>query len=239
MSDFKGLVLTNTPVKEADVILNVLSDHGKVSLKARGVLKANAKNRSVTEVGCYSMFHTLEQLSTKILVLKNAETVERFPNISKDLLKKTIYGCLLEAFNKSEPALEKALHYVYLLEKSENPYCLYALFLAHCLQEQGIELVADECVCCHATSKLCGISLREGGFVCENCFSRENGKYFPSRQLRNVRYLMHARLENYDVLEKNTTVDYETVEIIYLFLQNYGEFSIRSHRFLEVLQPLV
>ena len=80
MSDFRGIVLTNTIIKENDVIMNVLTDEGKIAIKAKGVLKPNSKNRSFTEIGCYSLFHTIDQLTQNVYTLKNAENIQRFSN---------------------------------------------------------------------------------------------------------------------------------------------------------------
>ena len=140
MSDFRGLVLTNTTLNEHDVIMNVLTDDGIVSVKAKGVLKANSKNRNMTEIGCYSLFHTIDRLNQKVYLLKNAESMKRF-NIQSDLDKQAVYNCLLEGFNKQEISLNDALRFVDLLDKSKNPLCLYAFYLCHLIQVGGISLI--------------------------------------------------------------------------------------------------
>lgn len=238
MSDFEGIVLTNTLVRDSDVIMNVLTNQGKVSVKARGVLKANSKNRSVTEIGCYSLFHTIDHMNQNVLLLKNAEKVKYFSKIDNDLIRRSIYNCMLEVMNKTEYEFNVALEFIELLNHCENPYCLYAYFLCDLIKKSGITLIVDACVKCGDISKLYGFSIHDGGFVCKECFDLSKHYHLSVNDLKNLRYCMHASLNDYDVLEKNTTVSFDLVRYLFEFLNHYGEFHIKSHMFLEKIQPL-
>lgn len=238
MSDFKGLVLTNTIIHDADVLMTVLTDEGKISIKARGVLKLNSKNRSMTETGCYSLFHTIDRMNQKVYLLKNAEIERRFPNIEKDLVKKTIYSCILEALNKVDISLNEALNIVERLNDSNCPFCLYAYFLCKLMKDSGISLVVDECVNCGSQSKLCGLSIQDGGFVCLSCFDSAKHHQLSVFELKNLRYCMHANIKDYSILEENTCVSFDTIRLLIKFYERYGDISIKSHAFLEMIEPL-
>lgn len=238
MSDFRGLVLSNTIYKESDVIMNVLTEEGKISIKAKGVLKPNSKNRSFTEVGCYSLFHTIDKISQNIYTLKNAEKVKRFSNIENDLIRKTIFSCLLEVFHKLDYQLDEAILYVEQLNTCKNPYCLYACLLCDIMKKSGIPLVVDGCVCCCDIKKIYGLSIVDGGFVCTNCFDANRHMHLSIEDLKNIRYCMHATIDNYPILEENTTVTFDIIRYLIAFLRNFGEIIIRSHEFLEIIEPL-
>ena len=239
MSDFKGLVLTNTIYKDSDVIMNVLTEEGKIAVKAKGVLKPNSKNRSFTEVGCYSLFHTIDKMSQNVYTLKNAENVLRFAKIERDLTRKAIYNCLLEVFNKLDYSLDEALSYIEHLNTCMNPYCLYASFLCDIMKKSGICLMVDACVNCLDTKRIVGLSILDGGFVCANCFNPNIHVKLSVEDLKNIRYCMHATIHNYHILEENTSVHFELIQYLIAVLRNYGEISIRSHEFIELTNHLI
>lgn len=239
MSDYRGLVLTNTIIKENDIIMNVLTDEGKIAIKAKGVLKPNSKNRSFTEIGCYSLFHTVDQLTQNVYTLKNAENIQRFSKIERDLTRKAIYNVLLEVFNKIEYTFDEAIQFVQLLNTCRNPYCLYAFFLCDIMKKSGICIMVDACVNCLDTSKIVGISVMDGGFVCADCFNPTVHVKLSVEELKNIRYCMHASLPNYHILEDNTDVHFELIQYFIAVLRNYGEISIRSHEFIEITNHLI
>ena len=235
MSDFKGLVLTNTTLNDHDVIMNVLTENGIVSVKAKGVLKANSKNRNVTEIGCYSLFHTIDRLNQKVYLLKNAETIQRF-SINTDLDKQAVYNCLLEGFNKTSITLDEAIKFVELLDKCDNPLCLYAFYLCYLIKNGGISLIVDRCSICGSQQGINGLSFNDGGFVCKSCYSDSKHMHLDIVELKNIRYCMHASLNDYQKLEENTNITFVTIKYLYQFIYQYGEIMLKSHSFLEILQ---
>lgn len=239
MSDLKGIVLKSTPLNDHDALLLVLSDIGKVSIKAKGIQKLNSKNRSSCEIGCYSNFHTVDCLKQQYFVLKNAESIKRFKLIHSSLLKEGVFYCMLEIFSKMDFDFELALQYILQLDSCDNPYCIYGLLLSECFKKSGIDIVVDECVCCSSTNSLCGFSIRDGGFICKNCFDKTSNLLMSVNDLKSIRYAMHANITDYEILEKESFFDFELVELLYSFFQQYGEIFLQSHLFLRKIQPLV
>ena len=47
---------------------------------------------------------------------------------------------------------------------------------------------------------------------------------------------MHATLNDYDKLEENTNITFVTIKLLYQFIYQYGEITLKSHSFLEILQ---
>lgn len=237
MSDLSGIVLRATHINDSDGLLSILSDQGLISVKARGIYKMNSKNRVYCEIGCFSLFHLLDSNRTTYQ-LKNAETIKRYKNLHKDLETDAILACLLEGLDKGSFTLDEGVTYLDLLENSKNPYCVYALFLADCLRKSGTEIIVDECVRCHDIKNLCGLSINDGGFVCLAC-AQQTDIRLNLEKMKEIRYVMHARTNDYYMLEKSVQPDFSSVQILILFLHQYGEFYIKSHEFLKRLQPLV
>lgn len=235
MSDFEGIVLKSTALNDHDVLLNVLTEQGKVSIKAKGLLKINSKNRNMCEIGCHSLFHTIDRMNQQVLLLKNAESCERYKNIRSDLEKQGIYNCILEIFFKSDISMKDALHYIHLLDVRDNPYIPYCLLLSQLIRESGIGLVVDECVSCHDTRKLCGFSFDLGGFVCVDCINKASDLKLSAQRLRDIRYCMHASLKDDEVLQEVSQIDFEISDLLVSFIHRYGEFTIQAHRFMKEL----
>ncbi|MGN1345066.1 MAG: DNA repair protein RecO [Traorella sp.] len=238
MSDFKGIVLTNVILNDNDIIMNVLSEVGKVSIKAKGVLKPKSKNRVVTQVGCFCLFHTIDRVNQQVYLLKNAETIERFNSIQSNLDKQAIMQCLLEGFNKLEISFNDAVQYIRYLNDSINPYCLYALYLCHLIRDSGIMMVVDECVKCHTLHGLYAFSTYDGGFICKDCYDSQKHIHLTIQELKNFRYGMHAHLNDFFILEDNTSFTYNSCEQLYHFFEYYSGIKIKSHAFLKIIQPL-
>lgn len=237
MNDVKGIVLNVTTLNDSDAILNVLSENGKISIKAKGILKINSKNAIYCQVGSYSYFHLIERMNQQVFLLKNAENIQRF-KVQDDLIRQSIFQCMLEIFNKSDVELDVALTYISLLENGKHPLCCYALLLSECMKRSGIMLVVDECVRCESTTSLCGLSLSSGGLVCLKCFDEKTDHKLSSSKLKDIRYCIHAQTKDYKILEETTNIDFEIIHYFVLFLHEYGEFTIKSHAFFETLQPL-
>lgn len=238
MSDISGLVVSSTQLSDHDVLLNVLCEEGIVSIKAKGILKATSKNANYCQLGSYSYFHCLERINSKFHLLKNAECIQYFHTIQEDLITQSVSSCLLEVFKLGYFELEEAICYMKLLNEKHNPYCIYSLFLCECIKKCGIPLVVDGCVNCDSTSKICGLSFDSGGFVCVDCFREESDLKLTVSTLKDIRCCMHASISRFELLEENTNIDFEICHIIWTFLNHYGEFGIRSHKFLEKLQAL-
>jgi len=80
----EGIVLRETAYKDSDKILNVLTkDHGKVTLKARGVRKNTSPLKSACQLLAYSEF-TYQEFHGQY-VIKEAVCREMFPELRSDI----------------------------------------------------------------------------------------------------------------------------------------------------------
>lgn len=76
--DIKGLVLRETPVRDNDRYLDILTaEMGRISVYGRGVRSFKSKNMEATLPLCYSNF-TLERQKEDFIVLTEAEKLDYF-----------------------------------------------------------------------------------------------------------------------------------------------------------------
>lgn len=80
----EGIVLRETAYKDSDILLTVLTkDHGKVTLKARGVRKNTSPLKSACQLLAYSEF-TYQEMRGQLIV-KEAVCREMFPELRSDI----------------------------------------------------------------------------------------------------------------------------------------------------------
>ena len=80
----EGIVLRETAYKDSDKLLTVLTkDHGKVTLKARGVRKNTSPLKSACQLLAYSEF-TYQEMRGQLIV-KEAVCREMFPELRSDI----------------------------------------------------------------------------------------------------------------------------------------------------------
>lgn len=241
MSDVKGLVLAKQDINEADALLKVLTDHGKIILKAKGVKKIQSKNARSCQLYTFSLFHLLEKNAKSTHLIQSAEIIQSYRLIREDLLLQTLACCMMEALDKShseEINLSLCIDYLNALQTSQAPYCVFALFLCYILEISGIAFWSDSCVLCGSSHHICAISIPDGGFVCQKCYHSLKHLRFSATKLKQIRMLCHASLDYLSILESKGPWEYDIVEALLVLLNLHGDFKLNGAAFLSRLNDL-
>ena len=93
--DIKGLVLRETPVRDNDRYLDILTaEMGRISVYGRGVRSYKSKNMEATMPLCYSTF-TLERQKEDFTVLTEAEKIDAYndPRLGLEINSLCMYVC--------------------------------------------------------------------------------------------------------------------------------------------------
>ena len=126
----EGIVLRETPYRDADKILTVLTrDSGKITLKARGVRKNTSQLKSACQLLAYSEF--LYQDYGGYFTVKEATCREMFEELSRDVEKISLafyFAQVAEVLSEEDspnPALlSLLLNSLYVLAKKDLPQLL-------------------------------------------------------------------------------------------------------------------
>jgi DNA repair protein RecO (recombination protein O) len=204
-----GYVLRVNQYKEADAIVNILSDTGELlAFKVRGMFKPKSKNNPSCQLftkGEYVLdyksdyAHRSLKSGTVIEQLNLLEKIE--PNIVLGLLSEAII--LVEDLTPSQ-RIEMFEQVFANLKGSKQYETLILLILKYVMNVSGIQLEADACVNCGSTERINNVSFEEGGYMCSTCNAMTNKSTKTKEYLLAFRNVMKADFKHMDlfVIEK-------------------------------------
>ena len=181
----QGLVLRVTNYNETDALLTVLShDHGKLTLKARGLRRKNSPLMASCQLLAYSEFSLFEYRG--MYTINEASSIELFHDLRKDLQKLSLATYFAQVAD------------VICQEDIPNPElqtlvlnCLYALSKLNIPELQAKAVFEMRIVCIAGYTpdlsgcRLCGNSvpdrfdLSEGHLECSACDNHNGNIHMP------------------------------------------------------------
>ena len=179
-----GVTLRAVNYKDSDRILTVFTlEKGKITVSAKGVRKANAKMKQISEPFCFAE-SILAEKSGRFTVTE-INSFDAFYPIRTDLFKYYSGMTALELTDAFLPdGLESSAQFVLLVEflkklayKSVNPLNLLIKFIYDTAMENGYSINLSSCGRCGGViEERVFLSLKDGCCVCEECRAQgENG----------------------------------------------------------------
>ncbi|MEG2507064.1 MAG: DNA repair protein RecO [Longicatena sp.] len=238
----EGIVIDFKEYREHDALLQVLDREGNIiSMVARGIQKVKSKNASACQLFTFARFQLNVHAHSTLQSLRSAEILDSYRSIREDLMKQSIASFFCECIYKSafdqnvfvllKTCLER-------LQTSDHPILVLCLFQSLMNQYHGIEPMVDSCVRCGNSKHIVGISLNSGGFICEECFNRNEDVKKSVAQLKRFRLLCKAKNEHYDILTTCGCFTFSDFEALYQFFEEYAGIALRSIRFLRHLYAM-
>ena len=172
----KGLVLRETPYKEADVMLSVLTEcGGKLSVLARGAKRKGSRVSAAIQLLTYSEFTLYE--SGGRYTLNEAEPIEMFFGVRGDIVKLALgsyFAEVLEQAAESESInpelLRLGLNSLYALAKTSIPHeKIKAVFELKVADLSGYTPNVIGCGVCGSIDDLIGFDVENGSVLCSSC----------------------------------------------------------------------
>ncbi len=197
----KGLILRETPYKEADVMLNILTESaGKISVLARGARRKGSKFSAAIALLTYSEFTLYE--SGGRYTLNEAEPIELFYNIRNDLQKLSLASYFAEVLERAADEdtinpelLRLGLNSLYALaHTSISATKIKAVFELKIAALAGYMPNVFSCICCDETDDLMAFDIRNGGLVCPRCNSVGN-RAVDASAVDAMRYILLADMK--------------------------------------------
>ena len=203
----KGIIIKETPYKDNDKILTILTDElGKISCMARGAKKTNSPILACSQYLVYSEFVLYK--SNNFYYINSAEILSTFYNMRVDFdkleisfeLTRLINIVVLEDENTAN-ILKLFLNTIYLIDKGEKDYSLIkSVFKIKLFSMIGF---APNVFTCNK----CGQALEEdsyfdyvsNSFICNNCYDEINkNRYIKLKKstIIAIRYILRENIKN-------------------------------------------
>ncbi|WP_121616704.1 DNA repair protein RecO [Virgibacillus halodenitrificans] len=222
-----GIVLRSSPYGETHKIVTLYTkEQGKIALFAHGAKKAKGKLAGITQLFTEGYFLVNESPRGGMGTLKQGETINRYKNIQLDLVKTTYASCIAELIDRltEEGVVDTTLYEIlsYSLQymnDNYNPRVITAISETKLLPYAGINLQLNGCNGCGGHQGMFRFSVREGGFICNQCFHKDT--YALPVSSASIRIFLHMYYMNINVLGKvsvreQTIKDIENIlKIIY------------------------
>ncbi|WP_294580488.1 DNA repair protein RecO [uncultured Thomasclavelia sp.] len=238
-----GIVLKNKPYRENDLLVWIYThDYGKLTFLAKGVKKMTSKNAPACQTITLADYNLILKPGISSLIKGNSQVY--FRHIKQDIELEAYATYCLEFVDKftdenepQEEIYDTLLAALMALENGYQPKLVYLLFNAFILKMTGSALEVDQCVNCNRQDLITGISVVNGGFVCQNC----QGKFDfqePVAILKGFRYINKWDILKIDQLHLDDDVIDRLVKIMDIFIDEYSGIRFNSRKFIQQLNKL-
>ena len=169
----------------------MLTPEGFLTVQARGMLKMTSSFQAVTSLGAWAEMtlsvnkskHYLEKAS----LIKFAPLPEKEGLLSSMMMQVALQILLLNDSKLESPQLYPLL--VNFRNQVSTPIWHWLTLLIAYVSLQGVPIVIDYCVACQSKEKIVGVSTELGGFICQSCLAKTDGKPYPALTLSRLRQL--------------------------------------------------
>lgn len=241
----EGIVIRSTNYGETNKIITIYTrELGKVGVMARGAKKPNSRLTSITQLFTYGTF--LFHKSSGLGSLQQGETILSLRGIREDIFLTAYASYIAELLDKGTENFEINPFLFELLKQSfqylnegVDPEILVHIFEMKMLTVLGLHPQLDRCVVCGNKEGTFHFSIREGGFLCHQCFDTDRYRIPISQMtvklLRLFYYFDLNRLGNISVKPETKK---ELKVVIDAYYQEFSGISLKSKRFLDQLDSL-
>lgn len=183
----KVIILSLTPFKEKDAIINAISEDSFITFKARNILSLKNRNNDIKNILTVADV-TFNKEVSDYNILRESSIILSPLQTNSSLEYLSVINGISEATNKLLDDEEKPHIFSNLLEaisslkNGVNPICIALKYLYKVLKIAGYAFQINHCVKCESKQKIVGFSFVEGGFICRDCLQDGNeldltGKY--------------------------------------------------------------
>ena len=232
------IILSLRDYREKDALMNVLSKDGKQSMIARGLNKPNSKNVGALQPFTYARIIYNGSETRTLHTIQSATCLQSHRHIREDLLRSALAAIMCELVEihdilDDDNSFEILKTCLDAMDCDNSPYGVFCLFLALQLRHQGIYPEVESCVRCQISTQIQAISIRDGGFICANCYQPSHDLLRSKEQLKKFRLINHAELSHLDIICSCAKWDYEDASSLLNLFHEYGGIRLKSMKFLE------
>ncbi|CCQ96075.1 DNA repair protein RecO [[Clostridium] ultunense Esp] len=240
----EGIVIHSLDYGEGSKILTIFTKElGKISVLAKGAKKTKSRFSAVSELFTYGAF-VFYQSGKGLGNLNQGDVLYSFRHIREDIFRSAWASYLVEIVDKSVeeqvsfPELFTLLYQSLLaLDTGKDMEIVARIFELQYLGFMGNDPELFSCsICRRSDLPLVAFSVREGGFLCDGCLSKDR-EAFPLapvsvRLIQTLRRIPVARLGEVEIKVETRN---QIRRVIQSFMDTYLPLSLKSKRVLDQL----
>ena len=238
----EGIVLGETNYSESSKILRVITkEYGIISIMAKGCRNIKSKLRGVSSKLAYANF-CINYKKDGISTLTDADTIDTLRNIITDIKRISYVSYILDLteqvykHSKSNGIYPILVSIIKKMNEEYDPEVLTIIYELKLLTFLGISPNIDSCSICGNTKDILTISVKDGGFICQNCY--HSGKIYNRQVIKLIRMFIYLDIDNITKIDLKD----ETKKELSLFIEDYYDtFSgiyLKSKDFLKNINLL-
>ena len=193
----KIIVLSITPYKEKDGIIDAISEKGDISFLAKGIFDPKNKNSALNNNLIIADIE-LNEGNYKYSILKSAKIIANPMKLDSDFYYLSCLLLIAEATKQLLQDEEKIEIFdslteaVTALKTAKEPWVITLIYMAKLLKITGYDFEVNQCVFCGSKNNIVSFSFNDGGFVCQNCANEETERDLSKTQMLLIRSAFNA-----------------------------------------------
>ncbi len=235
----EGIIIGDTNYSESSKILKILTkDYGLISVISKGCRNLKSKLRSISNKLVYANFQIYYK-ENGISTLISADIIDTLLNISNSIEKISFASYLMDlthqAYKNSYDGLIY-INFIEVLKKINSGFdceVLTYIYEIKLLDFLGIKPVVDYCTICGNDKNILTISIKDGGYVCQNCY--HSGKIYSSKTIKLIRMFLYVDIKKITKIDVSKDVKLELEEFITDYYDEYSGLYLKSRDFLKNL----
>lgn len=238
----EGIVIGETNYSESSKILKVFTkEFGIISIMSKGCRNIKSKLRGVSNKLSYANF-MIKYKKDGISTLIDADIIDTLRNIVMDIERISYLSYLLDLtdqvyrHSKSDKIYPILISIINKINDEYDPEVLTIIYELKLLEFLGISPNIDSCSICGNTKNIVTISVKDGGFVCQDCY--RCGKIYNRQIIKLIRMFIYLDINNVTKISLKA----ETKKELSLFIEEYYDtFSgiyLKSKDFLKNMKKI-
>lgn len=241
----EGTIIRTQDYGETHKIVTLFSkEKGKIACIARGAKKPKSRMAAVTQPFIHGSF--LIQLGSNLGTMQQGEVLLSFRKIREDIVKTAFASYLAELTDKllDKQRVEMYIYQQFIfslqaLELDKDPDIIMLMYELKIYHKAGFAPVLNHCVNCGRKQTSYAFSVKEGGFLCNDCQSMDPHVRVLSETLTKLLQLFaHVDIQqigNISVKPENKALLKQLIEAYY---DQHGSYYLKSKKFLNQLDSL-
>ena len=233
VSKIEGIVIKEIDFKESSKILTILTrEHGAISVISKGCKKLSSKLRSASLNLTYAYFY-VNYKEDGLSNLVEADIISNFKNVVVDIEKISYVSYIIDITNQVikennnyNDIFDLMITGIIKINDGLDYRIITNIIEVKYLKYLGVSLVLDSCSICGNTSDITTISVKDGGYICRNCYSE--GKIYHEKVIKLIKLFEMVDISKVTKLDIKDNIINDIDEFLTLYYNEYTGLYLKN-----------